>query len=187
MTHISKFITGLMLLAAANVYASTINYAVTDLGGGSWQYDYTVINDSLGGPLYEFTIDFDRGLYENLVAFSAPAGWDGLVVQTGSFIDLNNGFYDALLLLPAGLGPDESASIFSVQFDWLGGSGSQPASQAFVIVDPVTFVTLDAGRTTLATPEVPLPGAALLFLNGLGLLAGFAHRRRRLKLTSADA
>lgn len=172
-----KILTCMLLLSAVNVHASTINYSTSDLGGGSWQYDYTVINDSLGGPLFEFTIDFDRSLYENLIAVSAPASWDGLVVQSGSFIDLNNGFYDALFLQPAGLAVNESASIFSVQFDWLGAADSMPAEQPFIIVDPNTFAVLDQGTTSL----VPIPGAALLFLNGFGLLAGFAHFHRRKK------
>ncbi|MGB5397169.1 MAG: hypothetical protein WBN96_08475, partial [Gammaproteobacteria bacterium] len=65
------------------------------------------------------------------------------------------------------------------------GVGSLPDEQFFEVVDPDTFAVLDDGMTTLA-PPVPLPGAALLFLNGIGLLAGMAHFRRRATLTAAN-
>jgi hypothetical protein len=173
-----KFFSSLLLLISINAHASTINYIATDLGGGNWQYDYTVINDSPSNPLFEFTIDFDRTLYENLVAISTPSDWDGLVVQSGSFMDINNGYYDALSLSSTGLGQSDSAGLFSVQFDWLGSS--TPAAQAFVIVDPNTFATLDDGFTTLAPSTIPLPAAAPLLLSGLGLLAGLSRLRRRI-------
>ena len=180
MTHIFKFLTGMLLLAAVNTHATTIEYSLDSLGGNSWQYNYSVSNDTLGSTLNEFTIYFDSGLHQNLSVVASPADWDNLLVQPGSFIGLNDGFFDSYSF--AGLSPGESAGIFSVSFDWFG-VGSLPAEQFFEIVDPNDFSVLDDGMTTLAAPVVPLPGAALLFLNGIGLLAGIAYTRRRAKLT----
>jgi hypothetical protein len=182
MSHTLKFLSSLLLLAAVNVHATVIEYTLDDLGGGSWQYNYTVTNDLPVVPLNEFTIYFELGLYENLSVVTSPAGWDDMLVQPGSFMGLNDGYYDSFLF--AGLAAGESAGIFSVSFDWLG-VGSLPDEQFFEVVDPNTFALLDDGMTTLA-PPVPLPGAALLFLNGIGLLAGMAHFRRRATITAAN-
>ena len=77
--------------------ATVIFYEVQNLGGTTWEYSYTVENDTLGSDIEEFTIYFDLGLYENLVVVSTPADWDPLVIEPDANIP-DDGFYDALAL-----------------------------------------------------------------------------------------
>ena len=175
MKHILKFLTGALLLVTSHVHATAIEYTLDDLGSGSWQYNYIIINDSLTGTINEFTIYFELNKYENLSVVASPAVWDDLLVQPGSFIGLNDGYYDSYSAL--GVGAGESAGVFSVRFDWLV-AGALPGDQDFEIVDPVTFAVLEDGRTSQTV--VPLPGAMMLFIYGLGLLSatGLVRRRR---------
>lgn len=152
--------------SSAVAHAVLIEYSVTGLGGSSYQYDYSVINDDLP-VVEEFTIFFDVGLYESLSSPAAPATWDPLVIQPDPGLP-DDGFYDALALgAPIGLG--ETLGGFSVVFDWLGAG--TPGEQSFDIVDPFTFATLASGVTTPASSSsVPTPGAFVLMLVALGLL-----------------
>ena len=176
---IKYFLFALLTVVGTQVQATVISYDRTDLGGGSWQYDYTVDNDSLGHSIFELTIYFEVGLYSNLVAHSEPDGWDPLVIQPGSFDGLNDGFYDALSF--TGIDAGSSAGLFSVRFDW-EGSVDNLAGQRFEIIDPEDFVeprdfsVLDEG-ITVASSVVPVPAAAWLFGSGLIGLIGYARRR----------
>ncbi len=158
-----------VMLLASPVKATTIQYQVTPLGGDDWRYDYIVSNDSLVTDINEFTIYFDIQLYEQLVPVNGVIGWDVEVVQPGSFLNLNDGYYDALN--PVGLQAGESEGLFSVQFSWLGDGA--PGSQRFEIVDPSSFAVLDDGFTQL----VPVPAAVWLFASGLLLLINTARKQ----------
>ena len=163
-------------LLFANVFlahATTVFYNVSNISGNTWEYSYTISNDMLTVDIEEFTIFFDVGLYENLVAASPPAGWDPLVIEPDPFIP-DDGFYDALAL-SVGIAPDDSLGGFNVQFDYLGAG--VPGDQFFDIVDPVTFMSLDSGFTQV----VPVPAAIWLFGSGLvGILGVGAARHRKL-------
>lgn len=144
-----------------------VDYTLTDLGGGSWQYEYQVGNISLSVPIEEFTIYFDYGSYDNLSVSTpaTPADWDQIVWQVEPVLG-DPGGYDALSTnLSIDIG--ESLSGFSVTFDWLGIG--EPGSQYYEIIDPVTFGTIDSGYT------VPEPATCLLLLSGGVLL----RRRKR--------
>ena len=97
--------------------------------------------------------------------------WDILTFQPdgGLFAD---GVYDALALAD-----DAILSLpFAVTFDWLGGPGTGPGSQAFTInqFDALGGITiLESGRTT--TAGVPEPATFAL----IGLGASLLVRRRR--------
>ena len=68
-------------LLSTTAAATTISYSLTSLGGSSFQYDYTLSNDTLGFEVDQFSIYFDLGLYENLVVTASPADWDSIVLQ----------------------------------------------------------------------------------------------------------
>jgi hypothetical protein len=107
-------------------YATSVTYDVQNLGGTTWEYTYTVANDTLGVDIEEFTIWFELGLYENLVATATPADWDPLAIDPDPGIP-DDGFYDALALV-AGITPGGSLGGFSVSFDFLGAG--TPGSQS---------------------------------------------------------
>ncbi len=155
-------------------HSTTINYGVNDLGGGKWEYDYTVLNDTLGSPIDEFTIYFDYGLYDNLSVTTPVADWDELTVNPVLILGSpETGFYDALAFV-AGIAPGSSMSGFSVAFDWLG-SGT-PGSQFFEFVDPATFGVLDSGLTTVTSSPVPEPGTMMLLGSGIAALLCFRRK-----------
>lgn len=155
--------------------AAVISYNPTPVGGTQWRFDYGVSAEIGGSPIYEFTIFFDPAMYSNLVVLAAPAGWDALAIEPDPGIPAD-GFFDALAL-GAGIDPGNSLTGFSVSFDFLG-AGS-PGSQRFEIVDPDTFVTIDAGMTVaLNDPspgQIPEPGGFALF--GLAFALLTASRR----------
>ena len=149
--------------------AAFIQYATTDLGGGSWQYDYTVGQDAEEGfDIEQFTVFFDLGLYSDLLVEGSPLDWDGLEVQPDPELP-DDGFAD-WLALGFGIAPGSSLSGFSVAFTWLGQG--TPGAQRFDIIDPISFEALRSGVTT------PVPEPGTLGLLGLGM-AGMAWVRRR--------
>lgn len=162
----------LFILVVGASHASTVQYAVNNITGNTWQYDYTVINDSLTADIEEVTIYFDLGVFANLNLPVAPGGWDALVIQPDPALP-DDGFYDALALGPA-IAPGDQLGGFSVQFDYLGAG--TPGSQFFEIVNPQDFSNpLDTGFTTL----VPLPASLWLFCAGLLQLFALHTKRKR--------
>ena len=126
--------------------ATIISYRLNDLGGGSYEYVYSVGNDSLSENIKQFTIWFDESLYSNLETPIRTAelswNWDeDILPSTGLGIPLG---YD-VLTLDDGVGVGLVHGGFSVKFDWLGES--LPSSQFYEIIDPVTFQTIDSGFT----------------------------------------
>jgi hypothetical protein len=174
-------ILGVILLFFINSSnATTVTYDVTNIAGNTWEYTYTVNNDTLSVDIEEFTIWFDVDLYENLAVGTTPADWDPLVVEPDPAVPPNgdDGFYDALALV-SGIAPDGSLGGFSVQFDYLG-SGS-PGNQFFEIINPNSFATIDDGYTQIAL--VPIPAAFWLFASGFaGLFLPSAFRKTYSKL-----
>ena len=160
-----------LLFGGFTARATTVFYEASNISGNTWEYSYTVNNDMLTVDIEEFTIFFDVGLYENLVATSTPVDWDPLVIQPDPFIP-DDGFYDALALA-AGISPGNSLGGFGVQFDYLGAG--TPGVQGFDIVDPFTFDVLDSGFTQV----VPLPAAIWLFVTGLLGMFGLGAAQNR--------
>jgi hypothetical protein len=152
----------------SGVPKTEIWYQTSDLGLGRWQYIYDVKNISLTVPIEEFTIWFEFGLYDNLAIETPdpPAGnWSEIVLQPEPVLQ-DDGAYDAKALnLGIGVGPTVSG--FAVSFDWLGDA-TMPGPQFYEIIDPVTYQTIDSGRT--------IPEPATLVLLGLG---GLTLRRKK--------
>jgi hypothetical protein len=154
------------------VSATTIFFGVENLGGNTWEYAYTIENDTLGFNIEEFTIYFEHGLYDNLLVTTPMADWDELAVNPDVILGSpEDGFFDALAL-GSGIAPGQTLSGFSVSFDWLG-AGS-PGTQTFEVVDPDTFVSVDSGDTA----PIPEPATSLLLGAGLAGLVGSRIKKR---------
>ncbi|MBW3509200.1 hypothetical protein [Janthinobacterium sp. NKUCC06_STL] len=172
MSFIKQALLALLLCAMSAAHATSIGYTTTSLGGTQWRYDYTVSNTTLAVPIEEFTLFFSVGQYANLHSVSTLPGWDVLLVQPDPAIP-GDGYLDALALA-GGIAPGATATGFSVTFDYLG-AGS-PGAQPFSILDPISFVELEAGSTQPAA--VALPSTPWLLL--AGVLAMACLRRRQL-------
>jgi hypothetical protein len=161
---ISKVIL-LLLFSTIIATANPIYYELTDLGGGSYEYHYSVDNQTLS-PVEEFTIWFELDLYDNLlISGSHSADWDGLAIQPDPLLP-DDGFAD-WLTFGSTISPGEILGGFIVEFDWLG-SGT-PGSQFFEIIDPITFTALSSGFTqsTQTASSVPEPDTWVLVAVGL--------------------
>lgn len=157
------------LFAAHCATSATIVYETQSLGGNRWEYSYTVTNNSLGAPLEQFTIYFDRAIFSNLAVTATPPDWDSLVVQPDPELPAD-GFFDSLAVgsgLPIGGGING----FAVSFDFSGPG--EPAEQIFEVVDPDTFEVLESG----STPAVPAPPAGIAMITALLAVAGRLRRR----------
>ena len=143
--------------------ASIINYSVSNISDNTWEYQYSLNNDSLGFAIEEFTIFYELGVYENLLVTNSPDDWDSIVIQPDPMLP-DDGFFDALALV-VGLTPGDLLGGFSVQFEFL--NPGKPGAQFFEILDPNDFSVLASGTTTL----VPIPAAFLLMSSALGWLA----------------
>lgn len=163
----------LLAIPVTPALATMITFDVNNVSATTWEYNYTVINDTLSSNLEEFTVFFDPGLYKNLSVVASPTGWDPLAIQPDAALP-DDGFYDALAST-GGIAPGGSVGGFAVRFDFLG-TGT-PSAQRFDVVDPATYATLESGATQHIS-SVPLPATAGLFLSGLSLFAGFFTRRR---------
>lgn len=172
MNIIKQALLVLLLCATSAAHATSIGYTATSLGATQWRYDYTLSNTTLSVPIEEFTLFFSAGLYANLRDASPVPGWDLLLVQPDPAIPAS-GYLDALALA-GGIAPGATAAGFSLTFDYLG-AGS-PGAQPFSILDPVSFIELEAGVTQ--PTAMPLPSTPWLLL--AGVLAMACLRRRQL-------
>ncbi|MHC4836310.1 MAG: PEP-CTERM sorting domain-containing protein, partial [Planctomycetota bacterium] len=146
-----------------------ITYNLNQIGSDSWQYTYTVTNNSISEGLEAFTIWFDDALYGNLAATSPSeitTAWDEIVVQPDPLLT-DDGYYDALEISGGAILLGQTLGGFSVTFDWLGQNS--PGSQYFEVFDPTDYTTPIAIGNT-----VPEPATVLLLT-----LGGLALRRRK--------
>ena len=166
------------IISAHVVQATIISYDLVDLGLGSWEYTYTVDNNTLAAAIDEFSVYFDYGLYDNLAVTSPLLGWDELVVNPDLIFGFpENGYYDAAMT-GVGINPGEMKTGFSVSFDWLGQG--TPGSQHFEIIDPNTFNILDQGQTQLLANNTVVPEPATMFMLGSGILGLFGARKKKI-------
>jgi hypothetical protein len=170
---------GVILLCSVSAVCAAlpmtrIDFTVTHLEGIRWEYTYSVSNLGLwnNGPaeIEQFTIWFDEGLYRNLAVTTAGPlrdQWDAITWQPEPLLG-DCGAFDALVVNSSfSISFAQSVAGFSVAFDWLGAEA--PGAQAYDIVNPAAFQTLDSGRT------IPEPAALSLFAFGTWM----AYRCRR--------
>jgi hypothetical protein len=164
---------GVALMFAWTVQATVISYDVLNIGASTWQYNYTVTNDTLSSSIEEITIYSPLGLYSNLLSVGQPIDWNSIVAEPDPNLPAD-GFFDSATVA-AGIPPGSTLGQFSVQFSWLG-AGS-PSAQSFDIVDPTTFSTLDSGITQSSATPVPEPGSLSLAIMGIAAMA-MVYRQR---------
>ncbi len=156
------------LCTATWAQAVEVDYSLSALGGDLWRYTYTLDHTAGGVDFDEFTVYFDLPDTVEIVAFSAPSGWDALIVQPDTDLPAP-GFFDALHL--GGLVASGSVvSGFSV--DFRQSVGVTPGAQTFELVRSEPFAVVGGGITS----PVPEPGVYALLLLGLGVV-GAASRR----------
>lgn len=156
----------LMFTLTPNTSASTaISYQSIDLpdntsGLDLWRFDYQITGDF--AAFESFSVFFDATSYQDLqiLDITTPAAWSLFAVQPD--INLGDGYVNALALNPIIANPVD----LSVEFIWLGAG--KPGSQSFEVSDDL-FQVVQSGATQPAI--VPIPGALILNLTGLLLLA----------------
>jgi len=159
----------------SSAYATVISYDTTNITGNRWQYNYTIVNDTLADNIEAFTIYFDVGLYDHLSFISVPTDWDPLTIQPDANLP-GDGFFDALALV-SGIAPSDLLGGFSISFDWLGQDA--PGDQFFEIYD-AGFSVIDSGMTQFVVPiNVPEPASILLFFAGWLLFRRFEHQNQK--------
>lgn len=164
--------------------AITIEYALTHLGGNSYEYLYSISNDgSLGAstPLQIFDIAFDPALYEesSLAILSPTDTSDNWLEELFASAVGVPAFFNALALT-GGIPVGDTVSGFTVSFDWLGGAAG-PGAQIFEVYDPQTFDLLVTGTTRNANDPTAVPEPATLLLVGAGLAGIIVLRKRSSK------
>lgn len=155
-----------LLLASSYAGATTISYDVneTDASTHTWQYDFTINNDTLNSELVEFSIYFELDQASNLQLIASPGSWDSLLIQPDPLLP-DHGFLDSIPVGP-GLAPGAALSGFSVAFVFLGNG--IPGAQDFDVFD-ADFNLIESGRTRAnGVASVAEPGSVLLL--GLALL-----------------
>ena len=179
--HVLKWaLVGVLAASAAmSARATTVTYDLNFVSGTTWQYEFSVSNNTLSGDIEELTIYFDLSAFTNLLAVAAPADWDPIVVQPDTNLP-QDGFFD-WAALAGGVVPGQSLGLFRVKVDFSGGGA--PAGPLFEVVDPTTFRTLDRGFAASNANTVPEPGTwALLAAAGLAFsLRGRPSRGTLLK------
>ena len=189
-------IVALSLAWSTASWATVIEYTVTNQGGNTWEYDYTITNDSLLPDFVDATIYFPTDIVPsgsnqvtNIFAsgLTQPSGWTASEFQWGAGL---GGYVD--FSSTAALAAGASVGLFHVTFDY-SGAGT-PGSQAFEIYDSNVNLT-DSGNTVLhqsctdpngCTPPMPEPSELVLLTTGiLGFFGAFARKRMSVSTTSA--
>lgn len=163
---------------------ASLEYVETALGGGLFQYDYTLTNladptdpDDAGRDIWDLFVAVPEGTLTNL---TTPSGWD--LFGGGAGFD----FLEAVSAIPGArpvgtdIGPGSSLGGFTLFFSQ--AVGSLPFSVTFANPSgPETNLVYDGLSTAAVQPPspVPEPGSLLLLTTGIGSLLAVGRRRRR--------
>ena len=182
-------------IQAAGAATIAIDYEVKYITGNTWQYNYTIYNNSeYEIDLFQIYFDFGRqndplALYDDVVFVSAPYGWEVEILNPISYTDINMGItmflepwtllaYAVEDALPPYAGP---LGVFSVAFNWFGGDENPyPYGGQFFEVFGAGHeleLVVSSGNTPGSPSEVPEPQTFMLL--GTGLLGLAAYYRRK--------
>jgi hypothetical protein len=165
----------ILLASPGSTQATTIRFTATDLndtlgpGGDLWQYSYAV--SGLTFPMnYDFSILFSPNVYRALENPPPPVtDWDILTLQPDPALPAD-GLYDAFALVDNA----SLTNLFTVSFEWLGGPGTTPGAQPFMITEfdaQGNFLRLvETGQTQTPAPVPELGTFVLLSIGLVGLL-----------------
>lgn len=164
------------------VWATTSAQALfteTNLGGGLWEYDYTLYNTSDPGyDLYDFTLYLAPAVTFTNIPWPFPPGWGPPFTGSGdpliplsSFIEWSPDFGGGAEITPGG-----SLSGFSFQVSYQAGDLPFDVYFTYPSGEPVLY-----SGTTAASSAVPEPGTLILLGSGLAGV-GFFRRKRLFKL-----
>lgn len=163
---------GLGLLVVGAAWAGpAVTYVATDVSGNNWRYDYTIT-----GPVDAFgaiNLIFSHLRYSNLVSSSLDSNLTLLDTQPDPILPA-----DGIVHVtpdPALLATDTTTA--SVDFVWLGATGTAPGAQAFEILNPDFNVTFSGQTVPAASNPNPTPEPTAASLVAAALLALALSRR----------
>ena len=145
----------------------SVQYTASNLGSGTWQYDYTLqgsFSANLGVAIY-FS-DPAYGALTDLV--TGGSDWSTFALQADPTIPAP-GEFDIVALV----GNPSLSSVFDVTFQW-NGTGT-PGAQAFNLYDFSNggALLLESGNTA----AIPEPSSLLLLVAGFAFLTALMIRR----------
>ena len=171
---------GLAMAAAGAAWAApTVIFVATDLadttvGEDLWRYAY-----SISGPVDAFgsvNLLFSPASYANLVSQTTDANLGLLETQPDTGLPADGIVY----VTPFSDLLASDTALLSVDFVWLGGSGSTPGAQKFDVVDGAGgFAGSGVTRLQSGGGTVPEPSALLLTATALLALLALSARRKR--------
>ncbi len=170
---------GLAMVAASAAWAApTVIFVATDLadataGEDLWRYAYTIT-----GPVDAFgsvNLLFSPASYANLVSQTTDANLDLVDTQPDTGLPADGIVY----VTPFSDLLASDTALLSVDFVWLGGSGSTPGAQKFDVVDGAGgFAGSGVTRLQSGGGTVPEPSALLLTATALLALAALSATRK---------
>ena len=163
----------LILPAHAQVH---ISYTLEESDSGRWKATYELGNLGYSPGIQWFTIFFDYGLYDHLVAeTSTPihAQWQEEVKNPLFSSPLPfPGIYDSWTTFE-GISPGQFLTGFTISFDWLG-EGAPTRGQQFEVYANAEEPLSPWGGTTVYIPE-----PATLLVLSVGSLFAFGRYGKR--------